>query len=80
MPLETHQKLALDIGRLLDKHSTDDVIPVLITLSARALLDDAGGNMLAMEARYERFCELLQDDMKIMLAFEVAEASEATKQ
>lgn len=80
MPLEPYEQLALDIGRMLDKQSTGDIIPVLIVLSARALLDDAEGDLEAMEARHKKFCELLQKEMMRMLDFEVAEASEATKQ
>ena len=55
------------VGKLLDGQATDDVIPALITLSARALVQDADGNIDKLSTLLLRFCRLMENESADML-------------
>ena len=47
------------VGKLLDGQPNDDVVPALITLSARALVEEAGSDYDALAKHVQKFCSLL---------------------
>ena len=55
------------VGKLLDGQPNDDVIPALITLSARALVQDADGNIDKLSTLLLRFCRLMENESADML-------------
>ena len=61
------EPLFMAIGRLVDGHSTDDVIPTLITVSARALVQEADGDIDKLSTLLLRFCRLLENEAADML-------------
>ena len=55
------------VGKLLDGKPSDDVIPALITLSARALVDEAEGSVALLAKLLTRFYGLLENEAADML-------------
>lgn len=49
------------VGKLLDGQPSDDVVPVLITLSARALVQEAGSDYAALAKHIDKFSSILTD-------------------
>ena len=63
----TEEPLFAAIGRLLDGQPTEDVVPTLITLSARALVQEADGDFNRLSTLLVRFCRLLENQAADML-------------
>jgi hypothetical protein len=59
--------LFVEVGRLLDGKPSDDVIPTLITLSARALVQEADGDIDKLSTLLLRFCRLIENEAADML-------------
>ena len=72
--------LFIEMARLLFRKPIDEVMPVLITAVARALVLDANGDMDALERQFFRFAELTRSQMADMICQDLDEAREATKQ
>jgi hypothetical protein len=68
------------ISELLHAQPVDEVIPVLITASARALIVDANGDLDKLENNFNKFCSLVHSSMGDMMNQDLDEAREATKQ
>jgi hypothetical protein len=73
-------ELVVKMARVLSGQPINDVIPILITTSARCLVDCSQGDTAQLEKDYTQFCEMVQDQMRDMLEWDEAEAREATKQ
>lgn len=63
----TEEPLFTALGRLLDGQPSDDVIPTLITVSARALVQDAEGNIDKLSTLLLRFYRLMENEAADML-------------
>jgi hypothetical protein len=68
------------MSELLHHQSVDDVMPVLITASARALVMDAEGDIKKLAISHLQFCTLLQEQINDMWEQDAAEARGATRQ
>jgi hypothetical protein len=68
------------VGKLLYRKDIDEVMPVLITAVARALVLDANGDMEKLERQFYRFAELVRSQTADMILQDLDEAREATKQ
>jgi hypothetical protein len=68
------------ISALLNRQPTDDVIPILITAAARALVIDANGDLDKLRRQYDKFCTMTAAQVTDMLTQDLDEAREATKQ
>jgi hypothetical protein len=55
------------VGRLVDGQPTEDVAPALITISARALVQEADGDIDKLSTLLLRFCRLLMREAADML-------------
>ena len=77
---ETHVKLFLAMSGAMHGHPVEDVIPVLITASARALITDAGIDGKKLMHNYFRFCALLQSQIDDMVEEDDKLARESTRQ
>ena len=73
-------KLFKDVSELFHKKPVEDVIPILITASARALVTDAGLDMQKLSRNYSKFCNLLRDQITDMVDEDSKEAEKATRQ
>ena len=81
MPTATEKdKLFKDLASLLHRKPVEDVIPVLITASARCLVTDAGMDMQKLAHNYNRFVELLASQVTDMADEDAKQAEEATRQ
>ena len=61
------EALYIKIGKLLDGKPTDVVIPMLLTFSARALVEEAGGDIGVLATLLTRFYKLLENESADML-------------
>jgi hypothetical protein len=61
------EPLFVAVGRLLDGKPSDDVVPILITIAARALVQEADGNIDKLSTLLLRFCRLLENEAADML-------------
>ena len=59
--------LFVEVGRLLDGKPQEDVIPTLITLSARTLVQEADGDINKLSTLLLRFCRLMENEAADML-------------
>ena len=73
-------KLFRDVSDLFHKKPVEDVIPILITASARALVTDAGLDMQKLSRNYSKFCDFLRDQITDMVDEDSKEAEKATRQ
>ena len=73
-------KLFKDMSELLHKKPVDDVIPILITASARALVTDAGIDMEKLARNFRKFTTLLEIQVTEMVDEDAEEAKGATRQ
>ena len=73
-------KLFKDVSELFHGKRVEDVIPSLITASARALVTDAGLDMQKLSRNYSKFCNLLRDQITDMVDEDSKEAEKATRQ
>ena len=73
-------KLFKDMSDLLHKKPVDDVIPMLITVSARALVTNAGIDMQKLARNFRKFITLLEIQVTDMVDEDAKEAKEATRQ
>ena len=80
LPIGEKDKLFKDVSELFHKKPVEDVIPILITASARALVTDAGIDMEKLARNYNKFCNLLRDQMTDMVDEDAKQAREATRQ
>jgi hypothetical protein len=60
------EPLFVAVGQMLDGQPTEDVVPVLITLSARVLSDNANGDAALLETLLSRFFALLKQQAEDM--------------
>ena len=79
-PVSEKDKLFKDVSELFHKKPVEDVIPILITASARALVTDAGLDMQKLSRNYSKFCNLLRDQITDMVDEDSKEAEKATRQ
>ena len=79
-PTSEKDKLFKDVSDLFHKKPVEDVIPILITASARALVTDAGIDMEKLSRNYSRFCTLLSSQITDMVDEDAKEAEKATRQ
>jgi hypothetical protein len=77
---EGNAKLFFAVSKAMHGYSVDDVIPVLITASARALVDDAGANLERLAIQFARFSMLLKDQIHEMVEEDEKLARESTRQ
>ena len=77
---EAHVKLFLALGEAMHGHPVENVIPVLITASARALITDAGVDHERLARNYDKFCRLMLDQIDDMVEDDDKQAREATRQ
>jgi hypothetical protein len=68
------------IAEAVEHQPTEEVIPVLITASARALADDAEGDVNLLSTLLLKFCRLVENNAVEMLEENNREAGQATKQ
>ena len=68
------------ISEVLSAQPVEEVIPVLITASARALIMDANGDLNALEKQFNKFCALVHAMIGDMMNQDLDEARDATKQ
>ena len=61
------EPLFVEVGTLLDGKPSEDVIPTLITLSARALVQEADGDNNQLSTLLLRFCRLMENEATDML-------------
>jgi hypothetical protein len=61
------EPLFVEVGRLLDGKPSEDVIPTLITLAARALGQEAAGDFDKLSTLLLRFCRLMENEAADML-------------
>ena len=73
-------KLFKSVSDLFHRKPVEDVIPILITASARALVTDAGIDMEKLSRNYNKFCNLLRDQITDMVDEDAKEAEKATRQ
>ena len=73
-------KLFKDVSDLFHRKPVEDVIPILITASARCLVTDAGLDMQKLSRNYSKFCNLLRDQITDMVDEDSKEAEKATRQ
>lgn len=73
-------KLFLAISQAVHGHDLDEVIPILITASARALVDDAGGNREKLAIQFARFSMMVKDQIREMAEEDERLARESTRQ
>ena len=73
-------KLFKDVSELFHGKPVEDVIPILITASARCLVTDAGIDMEKLAHNYNRFVELLAGQVTDMVDEDDKQAREATRQ
>ena len=73
-------KLFKDVSELFHGKPVEDVIPILITASARCLVTDAGIDMQKLSRNYSKFCNLLRDQITDMVDEDDKQAQEATRQ
>ena len=79
-PTSEKDKLFKDVSDLFHKKPVEDVIPILITASARALVTDAGIDMEKLSRNYSKFCALLSSQITDMVDEDDKQAREATRQ
>ena len=79
-PVSEKDKLFKDVSKLFHGKRVEDVIPILITASARALVTDAGLDMQKLSRNYSKFCNLLRDQITDMVDEDSKEAEKATRQ
>ena len=72
--------LFIEISRLLHRQPVDDVMPVLITAVARAIVIDAQGDIDKLDQSFTKFVRLTQGQIGDMINQDMDEAREATKQ
>ena len=80
MARQSKTELFYAVCKALDRHPVDEVIPVLITASARALLTDANGDLDKLANKITKFNALMLSQVTDMMNEDLAEAHEATKQ
>ena len=73
-------KLFLAMSEAMHGYPVEMVIPILITASARALVDDAGLDMKKLSDGYDKFNVLLRNQITDMLDEDARQAREATRQ
>ena len=66
------EPLFVEVGRLLDGKPTNEIIPILITITARALSDEANGDIDKLSTLLLRFCRFLENEAADMLEGRVA--------
>ena len=79
-PISEKDKLFKDVSDLFHKKPVEDVIPILITASARALVTDAGIDMEKLARNYNKFTALLAAQVTDMVDEDAKEAEKATRQ
>ena len=79
-PINEKDKLFKDVSDLFHKKPVEDVIPILITASARALITDAGLDMEKLARNYNKFTALLAAQVTDMVDEDAKEAEKATRQ
>jgi DUF438 domain-containing protein len=79
-PVSEKDKLFKDVSDLFHKKPVEDVIPILITASARALVTDSGIDMEKLARNYNRFVELLASQVTDMANEDAEQAEKATRQ
>lgn len=79
-PTSEKDKLFKDVSDLFHKKPVEDVIPILITASARALVTDAGIDMEKLARNYNKFTALLAAQVTDMVDEDAKEAEKATRQ
>ena len=62
-----NEPLFVEVGRLLDGKAREDVVPTLMTLSARALVQEADGDIDKLSTLLLRFCRLMENEAADML-------------
>jgi hypothetical protein len=72
-------ELFIEVSRLLHRKPVDDVMPVLITAVARALVLDGEGDMKKLSLNYLKFCNMVHEQMGDMIAQDLSESERATK-
>jgi hypothetical protein len=80
MPVSEKDKLFKAVAELFHRKPVEDVIPILITASARCLVTDAGADMEKLSHNYIKFCDLLRDQITDMVDEDDKQAREATRQ
>ena len=73
-------KLFKSVSDLFHRKPVEDVIPILITASARCLVTDAGTDIEKLSRSYNKFCSLLSGQIADMLDEDMKEAEKATRQ
>ena len=73
-------KLFKDMSDLFHKKPVDDVIPILITASARCLVTNAGADMEKLARQFRKFITLLEIQVTDMVDEDAKQAKEATRQ
>ena len=73
-------KLFYAMSEAMHGYPVEMVIPVLITASARALVDDAGLDMKRLSDNYDKFNAILRNQITDMLDKDAELAREATRQ
>ena len=63
----THDELFNAISSVITGQPIDAVIPILITASARALSDEADGNIDKLSTLLLRFCRLVENEAADMM-------------
>jgi hypothetical protein len=69
----TGEPLFVAIGRLLDGKPNDDVVPTLITFLARALAQEANGDLDNLARRLLLACRLIENEAGDMLEKDMLE-------
>ena len=64
------EPLFVAVGQLLDGKPSEDVIPTLVTLSARALAQESGGDMDKLSTLLLKFCRLVENESADMVEAE----------
>ena len=68
------------LAKLLERQPEDDVIPLLITACARALIQDADGDLDKLTRQLVRFNIILTGQVRDMMTEDLDDAARATKQ
>ena len=79
-PVSEKDKLFKDVSELFHGKPVEDVIPILITASARCLVTDAGIDMEKLSRNYSKFCDFLRDQITDMVDEDAKQMREATRQ
>jgi hypothetical protein len=74
------ENLFVEVSLLLHKQDLNDVFPVLITATARALVQDANGDLDKLEKGFNKFVDLVRDQTREMILADLDASSKATKQ